>query len=176
MNSGGSLHHHWKNSQNSWRTAVGMKRAIAEFMTERVNEDIEELNSFLRGERSAVETYNQCIYKLDNAQIAKQLQTLKTSHLERVKRLTEEIAKRGGEPQTDSGVWGSFAKIIEGGASILGEKAALSVLVEGEDHGLNDYRDTMNDLSLEARKLVAGYLLPEQMRTREALGTVKSSM
>lgn len=138
--------------------------------------DIEQLNSFLRGEISAVETYEQCIDKLDNVALVSQLTTLKASHASRAQQLAAEIRRLGGEPDQGSGVWGGFTKLVEGGAKVFGEKAAVSMLEEGEDHGLNDYQKDLNDVSPEIRNMIATQILPEQQRTHDQLSQLKHSM
>ena len=90
--------------------------------------DIEQLNNLLEGEISAVETYTQCIDELDDASMVAQLHHLKRSHEERRGALQRRIEMLGGQPAQSSGAWGSFAKLVEGGATTLGTKAAVSAL------------------------------------------------
>lgn len=144
-----------------------------------VSDDIHQLNSFLRGEISAVETYTQALKKVDqreHAQAARVLTDNLASHEARVRDLRAEVARLGGEPADGSGAWGAFAKAIEGGAAIFGDSAAVSALEEGEDHGLKDYRGDLEDLSPAARQFVAAKLLPEQTKTHRATSTLKKMM
>lgn len=145
-------------------------------MDNRPNDDIEQLNSFLRGELSAVETYRQAIAKLDDEPtIRTALEEIERSHASRVTELGAEIRKLGGEPSTDSGAWGSFVKALEGGAKLFGDDAALSVLEEGEEHGLNDYQRDLDDLTPGVRQFVETRLLPEQRRTRARLESIEEA-
>ena len=57
-----------------------------------------------------------------------------------------------GSPTDDSGPWGAFARLVEGGAKMFGEKAAISALEEGEDHGLKLYRDEIGKLDFASRR------------------------
>ncbi|MGB5809301.1 MAG: DUF2383 domain-containing protein [Polyangiales bacterium] len=139
-------------------------------------ETIDQLNSFLRGEISAVETYSQAIDKIDNPAVRSTLQQCRTSHQKRVSRIDAEIRRLGGSADKESGVWGSFAKLIEGGAKVFGEKAAVSVLEEGEDHGLKDYKKDRSDLDPNVRVLVEAELLPEQQRTHDVLSRLEKSL
>src|SRR5262245_16926654 len=126
-------------------------------------QDVNQLNSFLRGELSAVETYQQCIEKLsDEPTTQQELRSLQTSHQRRVNMLTEKIRVLGGNPADSSGVWGNFAKLVEGGAKGFGKAAALAALEEGEDHGRDDYKRDLGGLSPEARTFVQSELVPEQ--------------
>jgi uncharacterized protein (TIGR02284 family) len=136
---------------------------------------IEQLNSFLRGEMSAVETYSQAIEKMsDEPSLRAPLSECQRSHEQRVQILMEEIRRFGGTPEKSSGAWGSFAKLVEGGSKVFGKKAALAALEEGEDHGRNDYQRDLDDLSPEARRLVETKLLPEQLKTHDRLNQIKS--
>ena len=79
-------------------------------MDKTVSGDIQHLNSFLRGEISAVQTYDQAIQKLrDEPSLSGRLEDLRQSHEQRAEILRSEIVRRGGEPAEGSGMWGSFA-------------------------------------------------------------------
>ncbi|HEU4733423.1 MAG TPA: DUF2383 domain-containing protein [Kofleriaceae bacterium] len=134
---------------------------------------IDQLNSFLRGEMSAVETYQMALDKLDAASAARDelLVNLK-SHQDRVMALQDAIAASGGTPVTSSGAWGTFAKIVEGTAKALGDKAAVAALEEGEDHGLKDYRADLDELDPRCRQ-IAGQMLSMQQQTHDRLSALK---
>lgn len=137
---------------------------------------IDQLNSFLRGEMSAVETYQMALDKLERTSTARDelLANLK-SHQDRVISLQEAILALGGTPAKSSGPWGSFAKAVEGTAKVLGEKAAIAALEEGEDHGLKDYRGEREELDLETQRVV-NQLLPMQQQTHDRLSALKRRM
>jgi len=135
--------------------------------------DIDQLNSYLKGERSAVETYDQAIDKMDDHGVRVQLQQLRDSHQQRVQKLVQRISMLGGEPADDSGVWGAFAKLVEGGAKIFGKGAAIATLEEGEDHGKKDYSRDLDKLSPSTRQFVQSEIVPEQMRTHDAMSALK---
>jgi uncharacterized protein (TIGR02284 family) len=138
---------------------------------------VDALNGFLRGEISAVETYRQAIEKLDNTATRAQLEDCRRSHEQRVTKLREWVSRLGGEPAKDSGSWGAFARLVEGGAKAFGEKAAVSALEEGEDHGLKLYREDLPKVEDPAsRELVETDLLPAQQRTHEFLSTLKHTL
>lgn len=135
--------------------------------------DIKQLNSFLRGELSAVETYGQAIEKLSASTVRTQLSDCRGSHARRVELLRSYISKLGGVAADDSGVWGDFAKIVEGGATMLGPTAAIAAIEQGEDHGRDDYKRGINDLTPAARTFVSGQLLPEQEHTHEVMSRLQ---
>ena len=140
------------------------------------NEDVVgKLNSFLRGEISAVESYKQALGKITDPAIRAELQTCEQDHEQRIELLRERITELGGKPDKGSGVWGVWAKLIQGGGDLLGEKTALQALEQGEDHGLNDYRD-LDELDSETRTWVENNLLPKAERTHDALSTLKRTV
>ena len=134
------------------------------------------LNSFLRGEISAVETYRQALDKVEAAPLRTQLQDCMQSHARRVDVLRQQIQTLGGTPSEGSGVWGAFAKAVEGSAKAFGEKAAISALEEGEDHGRNEYRQELDKLDDSSRAFVQSRIMPEQERTHSALSQMKRAL
>ena len=138
---------------------------------------VEQLNSFLRGEMSAVETYQLALEKIDHiSTVRDELLVNLKSHQDRVMMLQDAIRALGGEPATSSGPWGTFAKVVERGAKTLGEKAAVAALEEGEDHGLRDYKSDIDELDNNARVLVQNQLLPAQQQTHDRLSALKHRM
>lgn len=138
---------------------------------------IEQLNSFLRGEMAAVETYQLALEKIDHiSTVRDELLVNLKSHQDRVMMLQDAIRAAGGEPATSSGPWGTFAKVIERGAKTLGEKTAVAALEEGEDHGLRDYKSDLGDLDSTTRVLVQNQLLPAQQQTHDRLSALKHRM
>lgn len=138
--------------------------------------DVETLNSFLRGEISAVETYRQAIGHVSDERIRSQLEDCLHDHEHRVEAIRDRVEKLGGKPVEGSGIWGAFAKLVQGGADLLGEKTAIQALEEGEDHGLADYQRDMDKTHGEARRFVRMELLPSQKRTHERMSRLKKTL
>lgn len=138
---------------------------------------IDHLNSFLRGEISAVETYRMARDRVSIVGPQGEIDHCMRSHEERVQALTSRIIALGGEPSRSSGLWGAFAKAVEGGAALLGEQAAIAALEEGEDHGLRDYRAALakKDLDDSIRPFV-NELLEKQLRTHAVMSDLKRTM
>ena len=118
------------------------------------------LNSLLRGEMSAIETYRQALEKVGNEPGTEALHQLRTDHRDAADALWHHIEQHGGKPSEGSGPWGTFAKAVEGTAKLFGDAAALKALKEGEEHGLKDYEDALKDKDLPAdcQALVRGLL------------------
>lgn len=141
------------------------------------NRNVDQLNSFLRGEISAVETYRIALDKLAiDSPARSRLDACRQSHVERVAALRAKILALGGTPADGSGPWGALTKAFEAGATALGDKSAVDALEAGEDHGLRDYRDDLGKLGPEARDLVTTQLLPQQENTHRTMSELKKEL
>ena len=123
------------------------------------------LNSLLRGELSAVETYQQALSKVGNDPNASELRRIASEHREAADTLRQHILNRGGQPADSSGAWGTWAKAVEGSAKVFGNTAAMKALKEGEEHGMKEYESALKnpDVDPECRTIISNTLLP---RTR----------
>jgi bacterioferritin (cytochrome b1) len=134
------------------------------------NEAVRQLNSFLRGEISAAETYRMAIDKLaDSEQTAAQtnvglLREIQEEHGRAAQTLRDRIQELGGEASDSSGAWGAWAKTVEGTMNIFGDTSALKGLKEGEEHGLKDYQAGVDDVDPTSAQLVQNQLIPAQQR------------
>jgi hypothetical protein len=137
---------------------------------------IDQLNSFLRGELSAAETYRLALDRLEHTEHRGTLVQCSRSHEERARLLTEAILGRGGDPADSSGAWGTLVRMIERSAAAISEKAAIAALEEGEDHGRDDYLRDIDRLEPSARQLIEFAILPEQRRTHDTIKAVKRSL
>jgi hypothetical protein len=86
------------------------------------------------------------------------------AHRSAVSSLEAQITKQGGTPQKGTGAWGSWAKLVVEGASLLGKQTTVKVLLEGEKNGEGDYQEALKDVTLssELRTLIETKLLPAQ--------------
>ncbi|HEY9793146.1 MAG TPA: DUF2383 domain-containing protein [Candidatus Obscuribacterales bacterium] len=140
-----------------------------------MNDAASKLNGLLKGEISAVETYNQAIDAVKDPAITSVLQDNRSCHADRAQVLTEKIVAMGGKPAQDSGVWGAISKIAEGGAKTFGEKSAIGVLEEGEDKGLDQYRKLAEDDD-PAVRTVAQTLIDRQEGTHRKMSELKHEL
>ena len=109
---------------------------------------ISSLDKMLRGEISAVETYDMALKQTKNFAIESDLSQLKATHSAAVAVLRAFIIENGGAPSESSGAWGLWARVVEQVASILGDLTMLKSLKEGEEHGVNDYNKVLEDESV----------------------------
>ena len=133
----------------------------------------EDLNACLRGELASIETYEQALEKIrgEFAQDARfqQLTTMLQHHRDAAARLSSLIEQMGGAPSTDSGAWGTWSKTIMGTAKLLGDKAALKALKEGEESGVKQYQGISQDQSspAEVQHAAAEILTRHQEHVRQ---------
>jgi uncharacterized protein (TIGR02284 family) len=134
--------------------------------TASVDKCVDQLNSLLRGEISAVETYQLAIEKIDDehASDATALRAIAQEHGEDAQALRESIEELGGEADDSSGPWGAWAKTVQGVAKLFGDASALKALKEGEEHGLKDYEEAVGDVDEASRALIVSRLIPNQRR------------
>jgi len=128
-----------------------------------------QLNSFLRGEISAAETYRMAIDKVGDARDAAAqnvglLREIQEEHGRAAQALRDRIRELGGEPSDSSGAWGAWAKFTQGTANLFGDASALKALKEGEEHGMKDYNEGLDDIDMTTAELIQNQLIPAQQR------------
>jgi Domain of unknown function (DUF2383) len=137
---------------------------------------LDELSSLCRGEISAVETYAQAMNSPSLTAFTPQLRRCQQSHQQRRHLLAWRIQALGGIAPESSGAWGIFARMVEGCATAIGEKAAIAALKEGEEHGLDNYRECFDKLDANSREFVHQRLFPAQQETHRVIGTLTFSL
>lgn len=125
--------------------------------------------SFLvKDELAAVETYRQALEKVGAGPAGPDLLRIEAEHEEAARVLQRRMRDLGRTPPDKPGLWGAFAEAVQGAAKLFGAKAAIKALKEGEEHGIHDYEDALEDEALPAdvKELISTTLLP---RTRAHL-------
>ena len=130
-------------------------------------QNVKTIEKLLKEELSAMETYQQALdkFKVTGGQfMTNSLTPIMGAHRVAVSSLEALITKLGGTPQKGTGVWGSWAKLVLEGASLLGKQSTVMVLLEGEKIGEGDYQEALKDVTLssELRTLIETKLLPAQ--------------
>jgi hypothetical protein len=130
---------------------------------------VETLDSLLRGEISAAETYAMAIDKVadgDKSHVTdvQMLRDMQADHGRAAQQLRARIRDLGGSPSDSSGAWGVWAKTVEGAASLFGDRAALKALKEGEEHGLKQYEQSCDEIDMTSAQLISSELIPAQQR------------
>ena len=132
------------------------------------SEIVRQLNSLLRGEISAAETYGNALEKVsssDHADHAAQLRMIQQEHGRACQTIRDRIRELGGEPADSSGAWGTWASVVQGTMSLFGgEKGAIKALKEGEEHGLRDFNSALPSLDPTTTQLIQNQMIPAQER------------
>lgn len=135
---------------------------------------LDTLKSLHRGEISATETYGQAILRLKHDPAVNELASIRNEHREFANELRQHVHELGEKPNQGSGVWGAWAKLVEGTATMLGRSATLKALKEGEEHGLKSYEDALKeDVPAVCKEAIRNTLLP---RTRQHIAVLDQLM
>lgn len=120
------------------------------------------LNSLLRGETAAIETYKQALSSFDDATVRGELRRIQGEHEASVSRLRDLVRDRDAEPSETSGTWGYWASLFTGTAQLFGDSTTLAALRTGEEHGASDYESALqdDDVSEEVKTVIRQTLLP----------------
>jgi hypothetical protein len=132
------------------------------------------LNSFLRGEIAAVQTYARMLRRLGTHACCSDLGRCLASHERRVALLRRRIIDLGGVPAQAPGPWDPFARHADSGSVPLRDDAVIAALEEGEDRGLELYLEDVGKLDSDTRRLVGDCILPEQVWTHDSLADLNS--
>ena len=143
-------------------------------------EAVRQLNSLLRGEISAAETYRMAIDKIADGSTspanAGLLREIQEEHGRAAQGLRDRIRELGGEASDSSGAWGAWAKTVQGTMNLFGDASALKSLKEGEEHGLKDYQEAVDDVDASTGQLITNQLIPAQQRHINLLDNLIASV
>jgi hypothetical protein len=124
------------------------------------------LDALLRGEMSAIETYRMAIQKLEGSAEpgVADLQRIQRDHRDAADAIWHRLERKGERPSEGSGAWGAFAKAVEGTAKLFGNKPAIKALWEGEQHGLEEYREALREdgISTELDRLLRDFVIRQE--------------
>ena len=129
--------------------------------TQSQNNTPDTLQSLLRGEMSAMETYQKALEKVDGYPEGAQLRQIYMDHSHAVQVLRNLLMRYQAELPTSSGAWGTFANAVQSTANLFGDKAALKALKEGEEHAIKDYMRALDDpeVATEVKAMIRSDLL-----------------
>jgi bacterioferritin (cytochrome b1) len=137
------------------------------------NASIDKLNSFLRDELAAIETYEEALHDRATFSGKTELSQCQRSHEKRAAALKNKIVSLGGKPATTSGLQGTWKKLVEGTAVAIGPEMAIRALESGEDSVLRDYRKGIETADFEVRSFIESTCLPEEEYTHRTLSELK---
>jgi uncharacterized protein (TIGR02284 family) len=136
--------------------------------------NINTLNSLIRGELAAAETYEQALSKAAEEPGYSEVSRIGREHREATSLLQRHVRQFGGEPAAESGAWGTWSQTVMGAAEVFGNLTALKALKEGEEDGIREYAEALHDDDIHpaCKDLIQLTLLPrlrEHIRTLEFL-------
>jgi glutaredoxin-related protein len=132
-----------------------------------------QLDDLIRGEMAAVRTYDEVLAKVKDPDEVKSLKTMKVDHMNAVETLKRYASEDVKEDTQTAGAWGTFSRTWTKGATIFGDKTALSALNQGELHGVGEYREALEDKNVDpaVKKIIRSSLLPRQEEHVKTLKT-----
>lgn len=131
------------------------------------------LNTLLRGELAAVETYTQALGTSDDPEMIGDLQKIRDEHSRAVRVLRDHVVRFGGVPADSPGPWSAYTAAAPAGATVVSPPTTLAALRQGEEHTIGEYEAALgNDIDPECQQLVRSDLLPAARRHVEALNSL----
>lgn len=150
-------------------------RTVSSMTTMPANNDITQLDDLVRGELAAMEAYDQLIKDTKDEDQKNKLLMIRKDHEQAVSKLSKYVA---GKPKIlkdteKSGPWGQFSKGWVKGGKLMGNKTAVRAIKEGEEHGIREYIEALQDDSLNAelKNIIRTELLPSQQKHIDTLKT-----
>ncbi len=138
------------------------------------SEYIEEFNTLLSGEISAVDTYTLAMEHVKDADVRQALLKCQMSHADRVAKLTAEIRALDGIPGKTSGIWGGFEAMTQNSAST--EQDALAIMELAEAERLVQYEAQQKLVGEYVRNVITNELLPAQHETHLIVSTMLKAL
>lgn len=137
---------------------------------------VDKFVQFLQDEMAAVDTYGKAIHSLKNESAKAALLEAKAVHEERVRLFQNTVTGLGGQVPSSSGLWGAFARLMEGGSELLGDKPIVGCLEECEVKLLADYKSDLEVFDQAEHKMVLSELLPNQQALYEKILALHKSL
>ena len=136
--------------------------------------EIHDLEKILRGEVAAVEAYRQVLENFRDYRHANDLRRIQFEHERAVDFWKDQLRMQEPIVEETSGPWGKIVETFVGAAKLLGDGATLRALKDGEEHGLKEYhelleQDHLNEESVSFSKSVCLSLQRQHIFTLESL-------
>ena len=131
------------------------------------DEYIEEFNSYLSGEISALEYCDSALTKASSEDIKAALQACRASHQKRVDGLRDSIKNLGGVPTDSSGPFGAISNANH--ATITLERDALALVEQSEAERLVNYESQRELVVGAVLQFLEKVLLPAQHESHLAV-------
>lgn len=123
----------------------------------KVDANIKELNTILKGEHMAIGGYEKYIQGIKDTNIKGEFQKIQQDHKQHAIKIAERIQNLGGKPVDDEGISGKIAQVMSS-IKEAGKNDTLSILKEalhGEDTGIKMADEVVKgDLDSQSAALV----------------------
>lgn len=142
-----------------------------------MNNEMTQMDDLIRGEMAAVKTYDTVLADMKAGNEKNRLEAIRKDHQSAVDRLSKYVAGKPDlvEDTQSAGAWGGFATAWTKGAKLFGNEAALKALQVGEEHGIREYKEALEDDSIDKnlKAQIKSEMIPKQ---EKHITTLKSFM
>lgn len=141
--------------------------------TEKPVEEPTQLDDLIRGELAAIKAYDVALKDVKEPKQREKLQAIRNDHEKAVSKLSKYVAAKPEllEDTKEAGPWGQFAKAWTKTRSFIGNDGALKALKDGEEHGIEEYEEALEDESIpkELKQAIKTDMMPKQKKHMESL-------
>lgn len=135
-----------------------------------------QLDDLVRGEEAAIKAYDEALKDVKDQKQRAKLESIRKDHVTAVSYLSKYVASKEDilEDTESAGAWGTFSKAWVKTRSFTGNTGAVKALSQGEEHGVNEYKEALKDdsLSAELKQEIKTKLLPNQQKHLQELKTL----
>ncbi len=138
------------------------------------SESVEVLNALLQGQLAASAACRTALaagarFAFENID---ELHGIEANHRQMAAELRGEIVRLRGRPAESAGAWGAFTEACVESASLFGAEVALEILLESEQHELEEMEEALFSVPPDTRRLLEERMVPRETRHLAALGDV----
>ena len=141
--------------------------------TSTTSANVAKLLDCYQSEVSALETYEMALKRAEHAGLQRALQQILLNHAYREGRLAEEIRAAGAVLPSSSGARGAFARTVQAGADILGDRTAVAALERAEDAAVALYH-VAEEASDSRTRIFLAEMVPLAEETQALCRTLKT--
>lgn len=103
----------------------------------------------VQGELAAINAYEQVSEKFPESPERKRIDQFRVDHSQAYSFWANESDISVSSEMTEPGIWGKVVEGFVGTAKLFGQTPTLKALIAGEEHGLNQYQEMLEDKDLD---------------------------
>jgi hypothetical protein len=140
--------------------------------------DVDAINTLLRRQLAAVETYDRALIRFEDPRVLADLETIREDHIKAEILLREKVLQMGGEPVDVAEPWVSCASALSGDTKVAGSATALDALRQAEEYSINELEDTLKheNINFDCKDLIRISLLPTNRKHVAELNRLMGGM